>query len=117
MARNSKNKDDSISLKYTTFGLQSSKEDNYTEEELMNAPLLSDNSRSEGISVIDETSDNAYLEEIDVARMPDYGGSIFSSFLNMANSIIGAGIIGLPYSFRDSGVFAGIILLIVLTIT
>jgi sodium-coupled neutral amino acid transporter 11 len=37
--------------------------------------------------------------------------------MNMANSIIGAGIIGQPYAFRQAGLVAGIILLIVLTIT
>jgi solute carrier family 38 (sodium-coupled neutral amino acid transporter), member 11 len=40
-----------------------------------------------------------------------------SAFMNMANSIIGAGIIGQPYAFRQAGLLAGIILLIVLTIT
>ncbi|KAI8054371.1 transmembrane amino acid transporter protein-domain-containing protein [Syncephalis plumigaleata] len=33
----------------------------------------------------------------------------------MANSIVGAGIIGLPYSFRESGFWSGIILLVILT--
>ncbi|KAI8071322.1 transmembrane amino acid transporter protein-domain-containing protein [Gongronella butleri] len=36
--------------------------------------------------------------------------------LNMANSIIGAGIIGIPYSVREAGFGMGIILLIVLTV-
>ncbi|KAI2468248.1 transmembrane amino acid transporter protein-domain-containing protein [Annulohypoxylon bovei var. microspora] len=39
-----------------------------------------------------------------------------SAFMNMANSIIGAGIIGQPYAFKDAGLLAGIILLIALTI-
>lgn len=37
-------------------------------------------------------------------------------FMNMANSILGAGIIGLPYAFRNSGVAAGIVMLLVLTV-
>lgn len=37
------------------------------------------------------------------------------AFMNMANSIIGAGIIGQPYAFRQAGLLAGIVLLIVLT--
>jgi sodium-coupled neutral amino acid transporter 11 len=37
--------------------------------------------------------------------------------MNMANSIIGAGIIGQPYAFRNAGLVTGIILLIGLTIT
>jgi sodium-coupled neutral amino acid transporter 11 len=37
--------------------------------------------------------------------------------MNMANSIIGAGIIGQPYAFRQAGLLTGIILLIALTVT
>ncbi|KAI4146205.1 MAG: hypothetical protein LQ341_002152 [Variospora aurantia] len=40
-----------------------------------------------------------------------------SAFMNMANSIIGAGIIGQPYAFRQAGLTMGVILLLVLTIT
>ncbi|KAI1754728.1 transmembrane amino acid transporter family protein [Xylaria castorea] len=39
-----------------------------------------------------------------------------SAFMNMANSIIGAGIIGQPYAFKDAGLAAGIVLLVGLTI-
>ncbi|KAK3315329.1 transmembrane amino acid transporter [Apodospora peruviana] len=38
------------------------------------------------------------------------------AFMNMANSIIGAGIIGQPYAFRQAGLLAGILLLVVLTV-
>ncbi|KAL9102794.1 MAG: hypothetical protein Q9163_002112 [Psora crenata] len=40
-----------------------------------------------------------------------------SAFMNMANSIIGAGIIGQPYAFRQAGLTTGIILLAGLTVT
>ncbi|KAF9277333.1 hypothetical protein BGZ68_009379 [Mortierella alpina] len=46
------------------------------------------------------------------AKLPDEGGSLFSSFLNMANSIIGA---GLPFAFEEAGLGMGIILLCALT--
>jgi sodium-coupled neutral amino acid transporter 11 len=36
--------------------------------------------------------------------------------MNMANSIIGAGIIGMPYAFRQAGLLAGVVLLVGLTI-
>ncbi|CAO3638954.1 unnamed protein product [Mucor hiemalis] len=49
-------------------------------------------------------------------KLPSEGGTIFSSFLNMANSIIGAGIIGLPFAFKEAGFWTGILLLIILTI-
>ncbi|KAL7275983.1 hypothetical protein RUND412_001052 [Rhizina undulata] len=39
------------------------------------------------------------------------------AFMNMANSIIGAGIIGQPYAFRQAGLGMGVFLLIALTIT
>ncbi|OLN87277.1 Vacuolar amino acid transporter 2 [Colletotrichum chlorophyti] len=38
------------------------------------------------------------------------------AFMNMANSIIGAGIIGQPYAFRQAGLLAGTVLLVVLTV-
>ncbi|KAG0374112.1 hypothetical protein BGX24_010818 [Mortierella sp. AD032] len=46
------------------------------------------------------------------AKLPDHGGSLFDSFLNMANSIIGA---GLPFAFQEAGLGMGIILLCLLT--
>ncbi|KAF8938743.1 amino acid transporter [Dissophora ornata] len=46
------------------------------------------------------------------AKLPDHGGSLFSSFLNMANSIIGA---GLPFAFQEAGLGMGVILLCVVT--
>ncbi len=39
-----------------------------------------------------------------------------SAFMNMANSIIGAGIIGQPYAFRQAGLTTGVILLVALTV-
>ncbi|PSR78799.1 transmembrane amino acid transporter [Coniella lustricola] len=39
-----------------------------------------------------------------------------NAFMNMANSIIGAGIIGQPYAFKQAGLLSGVILLIGLTV-
>ncbi|KAL7942089.1 transmembrane amino acid transporter domain-containing protein [Trichoderma barbatum] len=47
-------------------------------------------------------------------RRPKSG--LKSAFMNMANSIIGAGIIGQPYAMRQAGLLAGTLLLIALTI-
>ncbi|KAK4087813.1 hypothetical protein Purlil1_7870 [Purpureocillium lilacinum] len=47
-------------------------------------------------------------------RRPKSG--LKSAFMNMANSIIGAGIIGQPYAIRQAGLLAGILLLVGLTI-
>lgn len=38
------------------------------------------------------------------------------AFMNMANSIIGAGIIGQPYAFKQAGLLSGLILLVGLTV-
>lgn len=54
------------------------------------------------------------LAELETSR-PKSG--LRSAFMNMANSIIGAGIIGQPYAFKQAGLLTGILLLIVLTIT
>lgn len=47
-------------------------------------------------------------------RRPKSG--LRSAFMNMANSIIGAGIIGQPYVFKQAGLLSGIALLVGLTI-
>ncbi|KAI9028359.1 transmembrane amino acid transporter protein-domain-containing protein [Phycomyces nitens] len=64
----------------------------------------------------DDTDEEGDPEESKIYRLPSEGGSIFSSFLNMANSIIGAGIIGLPFAFKEAGFWTGIGLLILLTV-
>lgn len=48
-------------------------------------------------------------------RRPKSG--LRSAFMNMANSIIGAGIIGQPYALRQAGLLTGVVLLVVLTVT
>ena len=47
-------------------------------------------------------------------RRPKSG--LKAAFMNMANSIIGAGIIGQPYAMRQAGLVAGVLLLVGLTI-
>ncbi|MBE3041530.1 hypothetical protein IMZ48_02910 [Candidatus Bathyarchaeota archaeon] len=47
-------------------------------------------------------------------RRPKSG--LRSAFMNMANSIIGAGIIGQPYALRQAGLLSGIVLLVLLTL-
>ncbi|KAI3618569.1 hypothetical protein CBS9595_002932 [Malassezia furfur] len=51
----------------------------------------------------------------DPDQLPDWlrrGAGIFEGTVNMANSILGAGIVGLPYSMRESGFVAGVVLLL-----
>lgn len=75
------------------------------------APLLTN---IEAPSVTLATSDFFPEEHLESAR-PRSGMRM--AFMNMANSIIGAGIIGQPYALRQAGMIMGIILLAVLTIT
>ncbi|TFY54311.1 hypothetical protein EVG20_g9759 [Dentipellis fragilis] len=56
--------------------------------------------------------DDVDLEEL--AKKQHAGGGMLNSIANMANSILGAGIIGLPYAISKAGFFTGMFLLIVL---
>ncbi|KAK2813131.1 hypothetical protein FQN50_000808 [Emmonsiellopsis sp. PD_5] len=76
------------------------------------APLLTD---IEAPSVTLATSDDFFPEDHLESARPKSG--LRSAFMNMANSIIGAGIIGQPYAFRQAGMVMGIILLVGLTVT
>ena len=57
---------------------------------------------------------------IDLSRATDLlhrpRSGLSSAFMNMANSIIGAGIIGQPYAFRQAGLISGVVLLVALTV-
>ena len=74
------------------------------------APLLTD---IQAPSVTVATDDFDPEDLLESARPKS---SMRSAFMNMANSIIGAGIIGQPYAIRQAGLFTGVVLLIGLTI-
>ena len=84
---------ESISLQVTS---NKSKHERYSPEEENDepsntgdlAPLLSNTSRE---SISPNSNSILVLENGDTLKMPKDGGSFFESFLNMANSIIGAG--------------------------
>lgn len=50
----------------------------------------------------------------EMAAKQHAGGNMFDSVANMANSILGAGIIGLPYAISQAGFLCGVILLVIL---
>lgn len=76
------------------------------------APLLTD---IEAPSVTLATSNDFFPEDHLEDARPRNGMRM--AFMNMANSIIGAGIIGQPYALRQAGMTMGIILLVILTVT
>lgn len=75
-------------------------------------PLLTE---MEAPSVTLATSDDFFPEEHLENARPRSGMKM--AFMNMANSIIGAGIIGQPYALRQAGLTTGILLLTALTFT
>lgn len=62
-----------------------------------------------------EQDENAHDDALAHLNRPK--SSLRSAMSNMANSIIGAGIIGQPYALRQAGLLTGVTLLILLTIT
>ncbi|KAL5363637.1 transmembrane amino acid transporter protein-domain-containing protein [Aspergillus floccosus] len=74
-------------------------------------PLLTD---IEAPSVTLATSDDFFPEDHLENARPRSGMRM--AFMNMANSIIGAGIIGQPYALRQAGMLMGIVLLVGLTV-
>jgi sodium-coupled neutral amino acid transporter 11 len=75
-------------------------------------PLLTN---IEAPSVTLATSDDFFPEDHLEDARPRSGMRM--AFMNMANSIIGAGIIGQPYALRQAGLTTGILLLTALTVT
>ncbi|THH07990.1 hypothetical protein EW145_g3018 [Phellinidium pouzarii] len=60
------------------------------------------------------SAEDGYLDLEELAAKRTSGGNIIDSVANMANSILGAGIIGLPYAVSQAGFFTGLLLLVVL---
>lgn len=60
------------------------------------------------------------LDELDPANSdegPDQGSSSMRmAFMNMANSILGAGIIGQPFAFKNAGLVGGVVVMVLLTV-
>jgi sodium-coupled neutral amino acid transporter 11 len=65
----------------------------------------------------DSAGNGEGLRNVDLDNLAEKqwsGGGLLNSVANMANSILGAGIIGLPYAVSQAGFFFGIVLLVVL---
>ncbi|KAF5370657.1 hypothetical protein D9758_001805 [Tetrapyrgos nigripes] len=59
-------------------------------------------------------TENTDINLSELASKSTAGGGMVDSVANMANSILGAGIIGLPYAVSQAGFFTGILLLVLL---
>ncbi|KDN46202.1 hypothetical protein RSAG8_04429, partial [Rhizoctonia solani AG-8 WAC10335] len=67
-----------------------------------------------GRVVFDDDDLAGHVDLAELAARQHKGGNILDSMFNMANSILGAGIIGLPYAVSQAGFVTGIFLLVVL---
>ncbi|KAH8119585.1 amino acid transporter [Phellopilus nigrolimitatus] len=61
------------------------------------------------------SAEDGYLDLEELASRRTAGGNMIDSVANMANSILGAGIIGLPYAVSQAGFLTGVLLLIALS--
>jgi len=75
-------------------------------------PLLPGSEGSNASFESGRSSEDSVLRQLNRPK-----SSLRSAMSNMANSIIGAGIIGQPYALRQAGLLTGVTLLIILTIT
>ncbi|EJD03370.1 amino acid transporter [Fomitiporia mediterranea MF3/22] len=60
------------------------------------------------------SAEDGYTDLQELAAKRTAGGNMVDSVANMANSILGAGLIGLPYAISQAGFFTGLFLLVVL---
>ncbi|KAH9453357.1 hypothetical protein Pst134EA_024234 [Puccinia striiformis f. sp. tritici] len=80
-------------------------------DERMEEPLLPQSKRKSK-----SKSTTARTEAEDYTHLLDKGTGMMAGVANMANSILGAGIIGLPYALKNAGFITGTIMVIVLGI-
>ncbi|CAE6449029.1 unnamed protein product [Rhizoctonia solani] len=67
-----------------------------------------------GRVVFDDDDPVGRVDLAELAAQQHKGGNMLDSMFNMANSILGAGIIGLPYAVSQAGFVTGILLLVIL---
>lgn len=80
------------------------------------APLLADIT-APAVTLANSWGSDDNVEEWAERERSRPKSNLSSAFMNMANSIIGSGIIGQPYALKQAGLLTGTILLIALTIT
>ena len=80
-------------------------DDEFEFEEL----LQHSSTRSEESSIINHFKDQ-YFSRISSGPAREHFASVFSASFNLANTILGAGILTIPFNFNRTGYAAGILL-------
>ncbi|BEI84007.1 hypothetical protein CcaverHIS002_0406110 [Cutaneotrichosporon cavernicola] len=101
---------DSVLFKAPDDSLHSDDDDSHDHDR---APLLSREDRTVGRPSLEDEID-IFADALGDGPAGRATGTLLDGIANMANSILGAGIIGLPYAIRQAGFVTGITLLIVL---
>lgn len=109
----------SVSSREAQFDLDSEEIDGYdTGNEPLMEGLVHSGLRRTSLDLRGEARRLKQFElDAEETEAPDWlsrGGGIWAGIANMSNSILGAGIIGLPYALREAGFFCGILLLLIL---
>ena len=66
----------------------------------------------DSVATADGDQDDKPGDPLDCSQGRDGKGSLLGSTFNLINSIIGSGIIGLPYALQQAGFWTGLILLL-----
>jgi sodium-coupled neutral amino acid transporter 11 len=66
--------------------------------------------------ITDDNHSNPSSRRISNIDIPQVKASIFGSVSNLVNSIVGAGIVGIPFAIRESGFVVGVALLFIVSI-
>ena len=86
------------------------------DDDYMNA-VMGRNTYPEGTNDRNNTNNNhnAPSENVEESKLskPNKQSGIGGASANLVNSIVGAGIIGIPYALKQSGLIAGLLLLVI----
>ncbi|ODV87609.1 hypothetical protein CANARDRAFT_6132 [[Candida] arabinofermentans NRRL YB-2248] len=74
-----------------------------------------DSEQRSGYTTRSDSFDDIVIDIDSISNEHERKSNLKSAFFNMSNSIIGAGVIGMPRAFKNSGLLTGIVLLMVLT--
>lgn len=88
--------------------------ESFQEQRLQYNDTIEDDASMIDLFSIDEHHYDQNLANLNTSHPSDTGSNLKSAFFNMTNSIVGAGIVGIPRAFMNSGLLAGLIMMVVL---